>query len=265
MKKLFASMLMFSIVLSACSANNDSSDNGQDESNNDSQTQQSKDNEQKDKDRKSNDSDSKDNDKASNDTNANDDEATQNDSASSSEQNDNQDGNNASMDNQAPSAANNDQASMNNEGTNNQQATMNGGASNNQNATNNQGSSQAQNNVAMNDQNNNVDATQTSSYVAPYQGQNVVPVAQNLARQEVNQQIALQQLPNFETSLEAATAEANQLNGANNPYNDYAIQGEDGNYTYMFSFINQSNPGTYMLVTVDYTGQAKIVDPAYQQ
>ncbi|MBY7663387.1 hypothetical protein [Staphylococcus agnetis] len=121
----------------------------------------------------------------------------------------------------------------------------------------------SQNNVPQND--NGSTSKPGRSYVAPYQGQNVVPVAQNLARQSVDTQQALKQLPNFQTFLDAAQREVTRLNGQQNPYNDYAIQGEVGNYHYVFSFINQSQPGTYMIVTVDQTGQPKIVDPAYRQ
>ncbi|ARJ50519.1 hypothetical protein [Staphylococcus lutrae] len=113
--------------------------------------------------------------------------------------------------------------------------------------------------------NSNGTTSGQSSYVAPYQGQNVVPVAQNLVGQQVDRQEALSKLPNFKGSLDRAQAEANSLNQQNNPYNDYALQGNNGQYTYMFSFINASEPGTYIVVTVDGWGQAKIVDPHYHQ
>lgn len=129
-------------------------------------------------------------------------------------------------------------------------------------SNNNERQGDTSNNVQEND---NSTTKQGGSYVAPYHGQNVVPVAQNIARQSVNQQQALKQLPNFQTSLDAAQREVTQLNGQQNPYNDYAIQGEAGNYRYIFSFINQSQPGTYMIVTVDRMGQPKIVDPTYRQ
>ena len=101
--------------------------------------------------------------------------------------------------------------------------------------------------------------------MAPYQGQNAVPVSQNIASGNVDSQTALQSLPNFQNSLEQATAEINAQNGQNNPYNDYSIEGSDGNYSYIFSFQNQAQPGTYSIVTVDQQGVVRIVDPAYQQ
>ncbi|KDP12825.1 hypothetical protein BU649_01025 [Staphylococcus chromogenes] len=112
---------------------------------------------------------------------------------------------------------------------------------------------------------NQENTQQGQSYVAPYHGQNVVPVAQNLAQNPVNQQQALKQLPNFQTSLDVAQKEVTALNGQQNPYNDYAIQGEGGKYYYIFSFLNQSQPGTYMIVTVDQSGNPRIIDPAYRQ
>lgn len=112
---------------------------------------------------------------------------------------------------------------------------------------------------------NQENTQQGQSYVAPYHGQNVVPVAQNLAQNPVNQQQALKQLPNFQTSLDVAQKEVTALNGQQNPYNDYAIQGEGEKYHYIFSFLNQSQPGTYMIVTVDQSGNPRIIDPAYRQ
>ncbi|MGV3041770.1 hypothetical protein [Staphylococcus rostri] len=117
-----------------------------------------------------------------------------------------------------------------------------------------------QNNAQMNQQ-----ATATANSNAPYQGQNVVPVAQNLVRQPISEQQAQQVLPDFQSALQSANAEANQFNGYQNPYNDYAIEGEDGYHMYVFSFLNQADPGSYTIVTVDKTGQPKIVDPAYRQ
>ncbi|MEJ7541431.1 hypothetical protein [Staphylococcus intermedius] len=142
---------------------------------------------------------------------------------------------------------------------------------NNEGTDNGQSTNDTQQNQASNDNGNEQNQTSPSSsqskptYVAPYQGQNVAPVAQNIVRQQVDRQQALKNLPNFQTSLDNAQAEVNRFNGQNNPYNDYALQGDGGHYSYMFSFINQSQPGTYTVVTVDGTGQAKIVDPAYRQ
>ncbi|MCS4486104.1 hypothetical protein [Staphylococcus americanisciuri] len=126
-------------------------------------------------------------------------------------------------------------------------------------------SAQVTHNTAQ--QNNTQPDQQTAgtNSTEPYQGQNVVPVAQNLVRQPISAQQAQQVLPDFQVALERANAEVNQFNGYQNPYNDYAIEGEDGYNMYVFSFLNQANPGTYTIVTVDATGQSKIVDPAYRQ
>ncbi|PCF43803.1 hypothetical protein [Staphylococcus delphini] len=161
-------------------------------------------------------------------------------------------------------------SSDNNQGANDGQSTTESQQNQNQ-ADQGQSSAQGQQNNASNSNGNGQNQTSQSSaqsqpkYVAPYQGQNVTPVAQNIVRQQVDRQQALRHLPNFQTSLDSAQAEVNRLNGQNNPYNDYALQGEGNRYSYMFSFINQSQPGTYTIVTVDGTGQAKIVDPAYRQ
>ncbi|MGO2078229.1 MAG: hypothetical protein ACTH17_07205, partial [Staphylococcus equorum] len=104
-----------------------------------------------------------------------------------------------------------------------------------------------------------------SEYVPPYQGQNAVPVSQNISSGTVDNQAALQNLPNFQNSLDNATAEVNSINGQSNPYNDYAIEGSEGNYSYIFSFQNQAEPGTYAIATVDQQGTVRVVDPAYHQ
>lgn len=158
----------------------------------------------------------------------------------------------------------NDQSNATSDNTNENNTNSNG-THNTQNSDN-ASSQQAENNPGANGSNPGTNGpNQGSKYVPPYQGQNVVPVAQNLARNPVDQQQALKQLPNFQTSLDAAQREATSLNGQQNPYNDYAIQGEGGSYRYIFSFLNQSQPGTYMIVTVDQLGNSKIVDPAYRQ
>ena len=69
----------------------------------------------------------------------------------------------------------------------------------------------------------------------------------------------------IQNALDNATAEVNALNGQSNPYNDYAIEGSEGNYSYIFSFQNQAQPGSYSIVTVDQQGTVRVVDPAYQQ
>ena len=99
----------------------------------------------------------------------------------------------------------------------------------------------------------------------PYQGENAVPVSQNITSSNVDPQQALQTLPNFENSLANATSEVNAINGQNNAYNDYAIEDSEGNYSYIFSFQNQAQPGTYAIATVDQQGTVRVVDPAYQQ
>ena len=156
--------------------------------------------------------------------------------------------------NQNHATSNDSNANGNNEATNNTQSSQN-----NQDK-NNTGQNQSNSNISNQESSHN-----SSTYVAPYHGQNVAPVAQNLAQHPVNQQQALKQLPNFQMSLDAAKKEVMALNGQQNPYNDYAIQGEGGKYHYIFSFLNQSQPGTYMIVTVDQSGTPRIIDPAYHQ
>lgn len=121
------------------------------------------------------------------------------------------------------------------------------------------------NDNASADANNGASSANTSQYVAPYQGQNAVPVAQNITSGTPDSQAALQNLPNFQNALDNATTEVNGLNGQSNPYNDYAIEGSEGNYSYIFSFQNQAQPGTYTIATVDQQGTVRVVDPAYQQ
>ncbi|EHS7159856.1 hypothetical protein KWC94_000709 [Staphylococcus pseudintermedius] len=183
------------------------------------------------------------------DQSSNKDQTTQKDKkADQDKQKDNKAKDSKEKDNKAKDTQSNDNGASSsdvNQGTNDGQSTTE--SQQNQNQTS-QSSSQSQ-----------------PKYVAPYQGQNVTPVAQNIVRQQVDRQQALRHLPNFQTSLDSAQAEVNRLNGQNNPYNDYALQGDGNRYSYMFSFINQSQPGTYTIVTVDGTGHAKIVDPAYRQ
>ncbi|RIO05570.1 hypothetical protein BUZ94_14500, partial [Mammaliicoccus sciuri] len=126
---------------------------------------------------------------------------------------------------------------------------------NNANSDNANGSNSASNNA---NSNNNASNSSTSQYVVPYQGQNAVPVAQNITSGNVDPQTALQSLPNFQNSLDNATAEVNSLNGQSNPFNDYAIEGSEGNYSYIFSFQNQAQPGTYTIATVDQQGTVRV-------
>ncbi|MDT4117995.1 hypothetical protein RPP50_03605, partial [Staphylococcus aureus] len=77
----------------------------------------------------------------------------------------------------------------------------------NSNATNND-QNQTNNNQSSNNQANN---NQKSSYVAPYYGQNAAPVARQIYPFNGNKTQALQQLPNFQTALNAANNEANKF------------------------------------------------------
>ncbi len=125
---------------------------------------------------------------------------------------------------------------------------------NDQNQTNNNQSS-----------NNHANNNQKSSYVAPYYGQNAAPVARQIYPFNGNKTQALQQLPNFQTALNAANNEANKFGSNNKVYNDYSIEEHNGNYKYVFSFKDPNANGKYSIVTVDYTGQAMVTDPNYQQ
>ncbi|UXS22152.1 hypothetical protein [Staphylococcus delphini] len=236
MKRLLASLMIVPLLLVACS---DDEGKDKDQSSNKDQTTQ--------KDKKTDQDKQKEKDNKAKDNKEKDDKAKEEES----------------NDNGASS-------SDNNQGAHDGQSTTESQQNQNQ-ADQGQSSAQGQQNNASNSNGNEQNQTSQSSsqsqpkYVAPYQGQNVTPVAQNIVRQQVDRQQALRHLPNFQTSLDNAQAEVNRLNGQNNPYNDYALQGDGNRYSYMFSFINQSQPGTYTIVTVDGTGQAKIVDPAYRQ
>lgn len=137
-----------------------------------------------------------------------------------------------------------------NSANDNQQQSNSNATNNDQNQTNNNQSS-----------NNN----QKSSYVAPYYGQNAAPVARQIYPFNGNKTQALQQLPNFQTALNAANNEANKFGSNNKVYNDYSIEEHNGNYKYVFSFKDPNANGKYSIVTVDYTGQAMVTDPNYQQ
>ncbi|HFE4223332.1 TPA: hypothetical protein ACF8VT_000903 [Staphylococcus aureus] len=136
-----------------------------------------------------------------------------------------------------------------NSANDNQQQSISNATNNDQNQTNNNQSS------------NN----QKSSYVAPYYGQNAAPVARQIYPFIGNKTQALQQLPNFQTALNAANNEANKFGSNNKVYNDYSIEEHNGNYKYVFSFKDPNANGKYSIVTVDYTGQAMVTDPNYQQ
>ncbi|ENK86405.1 lipoprotein [Staphylococcus aureus] len=128
---------------------------------------------------------------------------------------------------------------------------------------------QSNSNTTNNDQNqtnnNQSSNNQKSSYVAPYYGQNAAPVARQIYPFNGNKTQALQQLPNFQTALNAANNEANKFGSNNKVYNDYSIEEHNGNYKYVFSFKDPNANGKYSIVTVDYTGQAMVTDPNYQQ
>ncbi|MDR5602963.1 hypothetical protein RCO12_05865 [Staphylococcus coagulans] len=229
MKKVLASLFALSIVLAACSNDEDKEPKKDDHAKQEQSTKQDK------------------NDHKEQASSKSKDESTSSDQAKTSKS----DANNQ----------NNDQQSeMNNQNTEGKQQQ---GQQNDQ-SSGTQANGQASNQQQENSQNEQTSQTK-SQYVAPYQGENVVPVAQNIAREKVNRQQALQNLPNFQVALDSARQEVSQLNGQQNPYNDYALQGAAGQYSYLFSFINQSQPGTYVIVTVDHTGAAKIIDPAYRQ
>lgn len=128
-----------------------------------------------------------------------------------------------------------------------------------------QSNSNATNNDQNQTNNNQSSNNQKSSYVAPYYGQNAAPVARRIYPFNGNKTQALQQLPNFQTALNAANNEANKFGSNNKVYNDYSIEEHNGNYKYVFSFKDPNANGKYSIVTVDYTGQAMVTDPNYQQ
>ncbi|HDS3700295.1 TPA: hypothetical protein QIX72_000397 [Staphylococcus aureus] len=128
-----------------------------------------------------------------------------------------------------------------------------------------QSNSNATNNDQNQTNNNQSSNNQKSSYVAPYYGQNAAPVARQIYPFNGNKTQALQQLPNFQTALNAANNEANKFGSNNKVYNDYSIEEHNGNYKYVFSFKGPNANGKYSIVTVDYTGQAMVTDPNYQQ
>ncbi|HCY6645254.1 TPA: hypothetical protein O1217_001276 [Staphylococcus aureus] len=128
-----------------------------------------------------------------------------------------------------------------------------------------QSNSNATNNDQNQTNNNQSSNNQKSSYVAPYYGPNAAPVARQIYPFNGNKTQALQQLPNFQTALNAANNEANKFGSNNKVYNDYSIEEHNGNYKYVFSFKDPNANGKYSIVTVDYTGQAMVTDPNYQQ
>lgn len=226
MKKLFAGILTLSLVLAACG--NDDNKKEDDQKDKDKTTEQS-DNSKKD---------------------SNKDQSKENKNSKDSKD---------SKDSASSSTAS-DSSSSNNQGTN---ATGDQSSDNSNNAANNNASSQSNNNQALNNGTNaNGQATQQTGYVAPYQGQNAVPAASSLGQVPADQN-SLKVLPNFPQSLATAQAEADAINGPHT-YNDYGIQNDgNGKYSYLFSFANQNNPGTFIIVSVNQRGQASVLDPAY--
>lgn len=251
MKKLFAGILTLSLVLAAC-GNSDDSKKADDHKDKD-KTRQESNNSKKD------DSKSKKDDNAAKDSKSNDKntstsaDSSSNDSNSSDKATSSSNSSNASAgaeDNTADNAGNN-----NSNNQNNQQAAQTDHASQNQGAANTTNASA--------DAHQNANATQTG-YVAPYQGQNAVPAASTIVQAPANNQDALKHLPNFPQSLKTAQNEANALNGQQNAYNDYGIDSlGNGAYSYVFSFANQAQPGTYTIVSINQKGEASVLDPAY--
>ncbi|MEJ7479003.1 TpgX protein [Staphylococcus pasteuri] len=237
MKKLYTSLLALSLLLGATACSNDDSnkdkDNSKDES---SKTEQ--------KDKKSNDHSK---DKTSNKDDQNDDQNNTSGNDSTSQNQDDNSGNDSNQ--QAKSTDNSTQQSnnMNDANTSNNNSNQTASNTNNQ-KTSNQSSQSTQS---------------TSGYVAPYQSENATSVARNLSKSNVNQSTALKQLPNFQTALDLARQEANLYGSSNKTYNDYAIEGENANYRYVFSFKDPQQNGVYSIVTVNSQGEPVVVDPAY--
>lgn len=235
MKKLLAGILTLSLALAACSNGDDGSG--------------SKDDSKKDKSSRT--------DKA---------KASNKDNKKSNDGNSNSDKDNGSKSkdsNSADNASAKDKDQSANESSSNSNAlTSNSNGDDNSNSNENmRGSNDG--NAGSQNRSDNHDAN--GEYVVPYQGQNAVPVAQNIAWSNDNSQQALRNLPNFQTSLDQATNEVNGINDQSNPYNDFAVEGSNGNYSYIFSFQNNAQPGSYTIATVDQQGTVRIVDPAYRQ
>src|SRR5699024_5829980 len=198
---------------------------------------------------------------------SNDDDGNKDDNLKDNQSSDDQSKDNEKDDNNSENDENanhNSDNNANNSSESNSDSNAQNNASPNDNTSSNANSNQEPNRNSNSNTDNSSNAT-TNQYVAPYQGQNAVPVAQNITSGNTDAQVTLQSLPHFQNALDNATAEVNALNGQSNPYNDYAIEGSDGNYSYIFSFQNQAQPGTYSIVTVDQQGTVRVVDPAYQQ
>ncbi len=247
MKKLYTSLLALSLLLGAAACSNDDSNKDKDSSKDESSKTEQKDKKSNDhsKDKTSNKDDQSNSKESKDDQNDDQNNTSDNDSTGQ-----NQDDNSENDSNQqAKSTDNSTQQSNNINDANTYNNNSNQTASN----TNNQKTS-----------NQSSQSTQsTSGYVAPYQSENATSVARNLSKSNVNESTALKQLPNFQTALDLARQEANLYGSSNKTYNDYAIEGENANYRYVFSFKDPQHNGVYSIVTVNSQGEPVVVDPAY--
>ncbi|MCE3022369.1 TpgX protein [Staphylococcus pasteuri] len=247
MKKLYTSLLALSLLLGAAACSNDDSNKDKDSSKDESSKTEQKDKKSNDhsKDKTSNKDDQSNSKESKDDQNDDQNNTSDNDSTGQ-----NQDDNSENDSNQqAKSTDNSTQQSNNINYANTYNNNSNQTASN----TNNQKTS-----------NQSSQSTQsTSGYVAPYQSENATSVARNLSKSNVNESTALKQLPNFQTALDLARQEANLYGSSNKTYNDYAIEGENANYRYVFSFKDPQHNGVYSIVTVNSQGEPVVVDPAY--
>lgn len=241
MKKLYTSLLALSLLLGAAACSNDDSNKDKDSSKDESSKTEQKDKKSNDhsKDKTSN-KDDQSNSKESKDDQNNDQNDDQNNTSGNDSTSQNQDNNSG---NDSTQQSNN----MNDANTSNNNSNQTASNTNNQ-KTSNQSSQSTQS---------------TSGYVAPYQSKNATPVARNLSKSNVNQSTALKQLPNFQTALDLARQEANLYGSSNKTYNDYAIEGENANYRYVFSFKDPQQNGVFSIVTVNSQGEPVVVDPAY--
>ena len=251
MKKLYTSLLALSFLLGATACSNDDSNKDKDNSKDESSKTEQKDKKSNDhsKDKTSN-KDDQSNSKESKDDQNNDQNDDQNNTSGNDSTSQNQDDNSGNDSNQqAKSTDNSTQQSnnMNDANTSNNNSNQTASNTNNQ-KTSNQSSQSTQS---------------TSGYVAPYQSENATSVARNLSKSNVNQSTALKQLPNFQTALDLARQEANLYGSSNKTYNDYAIEGENANYRYVFSFKDPQQNGVFSIVTVNSQGEPVVVDPAY--
>ena len=233
MKKLYTSLLALSLVLGAAACSNDDSSKDKDSSKDDQSKTEQKD-------------------KASNDHSKD---------KSSDKEKDNVASNNSNSTSNNQDSDHNQQATSNDNGSSSDQQAQNANGNNNSATNNNQ---QPSNNNDQGSSNQSTQSTQgTNGYVAPYHGTNAANVARSLTRDNVNQSEALKQLPNFQTALDIAKQEANLYGNHNKTYNDYGIEGNNGNYRYVFSFKDPQQNGVYSVVTVNSQGQPVVVDPAY--